>query len=344
MTTRNSYLDVMKFLFSIIIVLYHFGFLFYGGYIVVEAFFMISGYFLMKSLKRSNDELPLGEQTVRFVIHKYKSLVFFLIPSAIIGCIVYIWVLPRDTEAVIMQATLMLFEMIPLQTAGYSGFFSTGVSWYVSALLLTSMIVFPLAKKLKTNFSIWIAPLIAIIGYGFLCKTFHNIAEPNTWILDLFHSGIIRALAGLSAGCFLYEITTRLEEKKVSALSRCILTALEVIGWGYCVYVMNKYPRSMYDAAVVFVMFGLLLIGINRYSYLSHLIQFPWTKHLATVSTIIYFNHYYWSQLILKKFDHLSLQQSMPLYLALIVCSSVVVYVTGRLLMCLVQKRTAKAK
>ena len=163
-STRNSYLDVMKFLFSIIIILYHFGFFFKGGYIVVEAFFMISGYFLMKSLKRSQDDLPLGEQTVRFVIHKYKAIVFFLIPSAIIGCIAYIFILPRDTEAVLMQATLMLFEMIPLQTAGYQGFFATGVSWYLSALFLSSMIIFPMAKKLKTNFSLWLAPLIAILG------------------------------------------------------------------------------------------------------------------------------------------------------------------------------------
>ena len=341
-STRNSYLDVMKFLFSIIIILYHFGFFFKGGYIVVEAFFMISGYFLMKSLKRSQDDLPLGEQTVRFVIHKYKAIVFFLIPSAIIGCIAYIFILPRDTEAVLMQATLMLFEMIPLQTAGYQGFFATGVSWYLSALFLSSMIIFPMAKKLKTNFSLWLAPLIAILGYGFLTATFRNTAEPNTWILGLINSGIVRAMAGLSAGCFLYELSVRLEEKRTSVPSRILLTALEITGWGYCVFVMNKYPRSIYDAAVVFVMFGLLLIGINRYSYLTYLIQFPFTKHLATVSTIVYLNHFYWSQLIMKRFPELPTSKSLPLYLGLIAASSVVVYILGRLLTYLVSKKQRK--
>lgn len=341
-STRNSYLDVMKFLFSIIIILYHFGFFFKGGYIVVEAFFMISGYFLMKSLKRSDDSLPLGEQTVRFVIHKYKAIVFFLIPSAIIGCIAYIFILPRDTESVIMQATLMLFEMIPLQTAGYSGFFATGVAWYLSALLISSMIVFPMAKKLKTTFSVWLAPLIAILGYGFLMTTFGNFDVPNSWILGLVNSGIIRALAGLSAGCFLYEISVRLEDKKPSACARVTLTVLEIVGWGYCVFVMNQYPRSIYDAAVVFIMFALLLIGINRYSYLTYLIQFPFTKHLATVSTIVYLNHYYWSQIIVKKFPELPTEKSLPLYFGLIAASSVAVYIVGRILTYLVSKPKKK--
>ena len=337
MSKRNSYLDVAKFLFSIIIVLYHFDVFFLGGYIVVEAFFMISGYFLMHSMARSDDTLPLGEQTVRFVIHKYKSLIYFLIPSAIIGCIAYIWIIPRDTESVLMQATLMIFEMIPLQTAGFTGFFTTGVSWYVSALLLSSMVVFPLAKKFKTNFSLWIAPLVAILGYGYLHMNFGNISEPNSWIAGLFHSGMIRGFTGLCAGCFLYECAKRLSDRRVSVGGRVVVTVLEVVGWGYCVFVMNQYPKSMYDAAVVFLMFGLLLIGINRYSYLTYLIQFSWTKHLATVSTVIYLNHFYWNRLIRTQFTELSQTKQLLLYFALIAASSLVVYGIGRLAMHLIK-------
>ncbi len=344
MSKRNSYLDVAKFLFSIIIVLYHFDVFFFGGYIVVEAFFMISGYFLMRSMARSDDTLPLGEQTVRFVWHKYKSLIYFLIPSAIIGCIAYIWIIPRDTESVIMQATLMIFEMIPLQAAGYSGFFATGVAWYLSALLLASMIVFPMAKRWKTGFSLWLAPLAAILIYGYLAVNFRNMDVPNLWIVGLFHSGMFRAIAGLCAGCFLYECSTRLENRRVSVGGRVVMTMLEVVGWGYCIFVMNQYPKSIYDAAVVFVMFGLLLIGINRYSYLTYLIQFSWTKHLATVSTVVYLNHYYWGRLIATCCAELPKNQQLLLYFALIAASSLAVYGIGRLAMRLIEgKKKEKA-
>ena len=66
MNKRNGYLDVAKFLFSIIIILYHFDLIFLGGYLVVEAFFMISGYFLMRSVKKADPDEPLGVSTGRF--------------------------------------------------------------------------------------------------------------------------------------------------------------------------------------------------------------------------------------------------------------------------------------
>ena len=94
----------------------------------------------------------------------------------------------------------------------------------------------------------------------------------------------------------------------------------------------------MYDAVVVFLMFGLLLIGINRYSYLSYLIQFKWTKHLATVSTIIYLNHYYWAQFIWKQFPEYSDKKQFILYICLIAGSSAIVYGAGKLAMFIVKK------
>ena len=57
MKVRSSYIDIAKFAFAIIIALGHFGLFFYGGYVAVEAFFMISGYFLMCSvIKESKSE------------------------------------------------------------------------------------------------------------------------------------------------------------------------------------------------------------------------------------------------------------------------------------------------
>ena len=241
-----------------------------------------------------------------------------------------------------MQASLLLFEMIPLQVAGFNGFYATGVSWYLSALLLGSMVVFPLAKRFKTSFSLWIAPFVSILCYGYLICNFNNVSEPNVWMSQLFNSGMFRALAGLCAGCFLHECSIRLGDRKQTAFGKTLMTVLEIAGWGYCVYVMHTYPKSMYDAAVVFVMFGLLLIGINRYSYLSDLIQFRWTKHLASVSTVVYLNHYYWGRLVEQELSELSAVEQTAIYLALTAVSATAVYFVGRLLMALWDKRKTK--
>ncbi|MBQ8203520.1 MAG: acyltransferase [Clostridia bacterium] len=341
MIKRNCYLDVAKFLFSIIIIMHHFNIFFFGGYIVVEAFFMISGYFMMLKIAGLNDELPIGEQTVKFVLRKYKSLVWFFIPSAIIGYIVYIFALPRGTEYVLLESAMLIFEIVPLQVAGYSAFYSTGVSWYLGALFLGSMIVFPLAKKFKTNFTIWIAPLVAILIYGYISFNFNgNMNQPSVWINNIFNSGLLRGVAGLCAGCFLYECTERLKQKRISVGAKIMFTLLEISGWAYCVFIMNQHPEGIFDSIVIFVMFGLLIIGINRLSYLSYLIQFEQTKYLATISTVIYMNHYYWARFIEKQFGELPLSKQHFLYFILIIASSLLVYLIGSGIMKLINKKS----
>ena len=72
---RNSSIDYLKFLFSVIIVLYHYGLWFSGGYIVVEGFFMITGFLMMGSLYRQKDAVELPpDGTAKFVFRKYKAI------------------------------------------------------------------------------------------------------------------------------------------------------------------------------------------------------------------------------------------------------------------------------
>lgn len=330
MLKRSSYLDVVKFLFSIIIVLYHFGIFFEGGYIVVEAFFMISGFFLMKSASRAADNLPLGEATLKFVWRKYKSIVYYLIPSAIIGLIAYIYIIPRESGEVIKQATLMIFELIPLQSAGFPGFFTTGVAWYLSALLLASALIYALVKKIGSTFSQLGCPIIAVLIYGVLAHNFGHLCLPNLWILDIVNTGFLRGVAGICAGCFLYECT-RFTRDKISVGKRIVFTVLEVAGFAYAVYMMHERPHSAYDFAVLIVFFGLLLVGIKGYSYISGNLSFSWSCHLASASTVIYLNHFYWGRFVEVMLSEKTKQVQTLIYFALIIVTSAFVFVIGNI-------------
>ena len=50
---RHSSVDFIKFFMAIVIVIYHYGIIFWGGYLVVECFFMISGFLMMNSVYRA---------------------------------------------------------------------------------------------------------------------------------------------------------------------------------------------------------------------------------------------------------------------------------------------------
>lgn len=342
MDKRNSYLDVAKFLFSIIVILFHCGYFFHGGYIVVEAFFMISGYFMMCSLARDKGELSLGVATAKFVAHKYKSIAFYLIPSALIGCAVYAYIIPgRDLLTTLIESSLIVFEVIPLQVSGFQGYYTTGVSWYLSALFLTMLMIYPLARKFRENFTLTFSPLISILTYGYLASRCGHLEVPNN-IVDLFNTGLLRGIAGICAGCFLYECSTRLGNREISISGKVLFTILEIAGWAFCVFCIHKYPKSEHDFTTVIIMFGLLIIGINRYSLLSYLIQFRWTKYLANISMVIYLNHYYWHIFLNAWRPNITLNEKLPIYFALITVSSAFVYFVGRFSMRLWDKRMSK--
>jgi len=114
---RNSAIDYLKFIFSLVIFLYHYNLIFDGGYIVVEGFFMISGYLMFRSVNKRREEDELPDATARFVWNKYKALFFPLLFSAISGFLIYDLVVfsPTLTES-LSDIPLLLFEVFPLQS------------------------------------------------------------------------------------------------------------------------------------------------------------------------------------------------------------------------------------
>ena len=80
-TARNGKVDLFKFIFSIVVIIYHFGNavkfdneLFNKGYIGVEFFFIVSGFLFAKSLaKIPYHKETLPADSVHFMWRKYKS-------------------------------------------------------------------------------------------------------------------------------------------------------------------------------------------------------------------------------------------------------------------------------
>ena len=66
---RNGYIDIIKFVFAIMIAEFHLGSgLFLGGRLAVDGFLMITGYLMMVSVERDKHlEFNTGKSTVKFV-------------------------------------------------------------------------------------------------------------------------------------------------------------------------------------------------------------------------------------------------------------------------------------
>ena len=206
MEERTWYsLNLMRFVFSIIVVLFHVNIL-KNGYISVEFFFFLSGAFLYKKVNDPNRE---------FNLHKYmKSRIIGFLPYTTITifgtALIYIIynTLPlgdciRLLERALLESTLLDgFGIV-----GQSLTLSTGMMievlidrhlWYIMCLvIMTPFAVLFFKAKDKTYL-----PFISLMLYGILEVKFGSVGEfasyEWTWIKPC-----IRTLAGLLLGGYI---------------------------------------------------------------------------------------------------------------------------------------------
>lgn len=294
---RNSAIDYLKFLFSLIIFLYHYGLGAPGGYIVVEGFFMISGYLMFCSLKKRREEEDLPDSSARFVWNKYKALFLPLFFSAFVGLFVYdVIVFSPTLKETLLDIPLLTFEVFPLQCAGFKARYTTGVSWYISAMLLAIAILHPLFKKNPKRAAYTLCPILSLLIYGFLRVSYGHIALTAQWVLEIFNTGLLRAIAGISAGFFLGALLERSKEWQPTGRIRVLLSVLEVVGIVALVAAIMEESLSYgpYDLVLAALQFGILWIALSGKAWHTQRISVKWSKIFSDISLFLFLNHVPW--------------------------------------------------
>ena len=311
---RNSSIDYLKFLFSVIVLLYHYGLWFDGGYIVVEGFFMITGFLMMAALYRKKDAPDLSPAgTFNFVFRKYKAIFLPLLFSAASGYLIYELLIFENTLKVALKdAAMLLFEVVPLQMAGFEGFWATGVSWYLSAMLLAIAILHPIAKRGPERFAYTVCPTLTLLVYGLLCFNYHQLDVNAHWLLGVLNGGVLRAMAGIAAGCFLYALALH-AKPQLTLRARVAYTAIELAALCYLLRSMmiETLHRNGHDFVLAVVIFLILYFELSEKSLIAHYCKHRFTKALATASTYIYMNHYAWN----IYFKHIMITEKTPFQL-----------------------------
>lgn len=293
---RNGYIDIIKFIFAVIVAEFHVSSgLFPGGRIAVEGFFMITGFLMMKSLEKDPSTDNIAGATKKFLCRKYTSLFYFLLPATILNFTVFSLYRELEKEAVIKRIGLLIFEIIPLNSTGLQGDYVVGISWYLSSMFIALALLYPLCKKFRQGFSFTVCPLLVALCYGTLSHFFGNLAVNYQYVPEtVLNTGIVRALAGCALGCLLYEASRFTAEKTPTLIARTLFTVAEALSFAYFIYVIHALPKTGYDFVAVIAIFLFLWIGINGLSFTSYLWNAKWTKPFGIASTLIVLSHYGW--------------------------------------------------
>lgn len=165
-SSRNSLIELYRFLFALWVIYYHGFFIFKNqyfnhGYIAVEFFFILSGFYLIKAIDKYRD-IPLTTALFKFTARRIRSLgaPFY------ISLIFVVWYMILDGEI---------------------SFF--GYMWYIPFMLLSFIIIFIFRRRIKSD-----SAFLTVLGV-FVIVCYLVLYIP---LLEGF--GFCRGLGGVSLG------------------------------------------------------------------------------------------------------------------------------------------------
>lgn len=171
---RIRYFDVLKAFAIIAVVLYHMG-VCQSGYLGVDVFLVISGYFTAKSVIKQMSN-PRGGEYISFVLNK----IFRLLPVLLIAgcfCLVfgYFLFLPDDFENLcqsIVATNLFVNNILQcITTKNYwdvvNEYKPLMHTWYVGIIMqfyvTVPLLLFMIKKRVKQNKEIWMVSILIVI-------------------------------------------------------------------------------------------------------------------------------------------------------------------------------------
>ena len=304
---RISGIDLVRFLCAIGILVHHFMFFFWydkaelgtqprlrSGYVIVEIFLIIAGYFAAKHFKNqknkpSDDSLESRAKTaVKYTFKKFKSFMPYIIIAVLLGLVYSLIKYGFSLDNLVAQLEDIPQELL-LDSGNISWFGRAGhvaPLWYLSLLFFVFPIFCTLSMSKKPFARNWIYFVFAFLYYSQIFNGSYDGFE-----------GMIRIFTGLALGQLLFDFVEYIKDKQIQKRTRILLQIAEL----FCVYyiiekllVRGDVFRPVEDSPYLFNFIlcawtGLALM-LSEKTY-SHKINSSFISFLGKIALPLYLFH-----------------------------------------------------
>lgn len=301
---HNGIISFWKFMFSMMIVVYHFFTTvklkyFARGDLGVEFFFIVSGYLMAKNANKIEniENKDVGKTTWSYIWKKIKAMFPYILPAYIIS----IFVKSSFRTFKLYQYIRSIWNILLLDMSGIVTTYMLGQTWYISAMLISMLILYPLILKYKKNFTYLIAPIIVLFVGGYISHTYGNLAGVWTWS-GVIYKGLLRALFEITIGVIAYEVSGKIQKLNFTKIGSVILNLIEIIGF-IAVFIIGYSQSKNYDFIAVGFMTISIIIAFSEKTVLFKYANNKIFYYLEKLSLPIYLNHIWIKDLIVKFTD-----------------------------------------
>lgn len=300
---RNHTIDVLRFVFSVVVVLFHATNAFAGageyypvhfalcvhGNAVVEFFFLVSGYLMAASAfrrGRAADERSLAVQTQGFVVGKVRGF-FALHAVAFVGALVAHALVKQyglwDLLTYTVQSVPSFFF---LQMFGFANG-PNSVEWYISAMLIAMAVLYPLLRRHYNMCVRVVFPLLACVLLGWLYHGSGRLTGVLGWEGIAFRS-VFRAFAELALGAVLFEMVRWLDTRELTQPQRRVLTSVQVVALCCALACVCLTLPGLCEFAILGLLAIVVALSFSRQSLLESKLNATVADALGKVSLPVY--------------------------------------------------------
>lgn len=298
---RNGKIELLRFIMAAIIVIHHSGRIegrgniFPRGSLAVEFFFLISGYFLaahcgkLQAVK-CND---VGRETMTFILNKIRPFYLMMIIAEIFALFINLIICSDGAFGKIIGA---VNEVLLLNMTGHR-LYAFNVIWYISAMIISMFVIFPICRKYFSVFVNVIAPVSGVLILGALYIAYGSQTGPNEVVAGFIYRGLLRGFAELCMGVFAFNIVCMLRAYNFSKIGYALLTILEIILYVVSIYFMTR-SNTAYDLFVFYILFFAVIISFCNDGSWNKMFNHRICYRLGKYSLALYLGHVYWADLI----------------------------------------------
>lgn len=259
MKEKSSVIEFYRYIFMVVLLAWHGGTNFFtNGYLVVEFFFILSGYLLMESfLRRTKTAVQYTmDKLKRTYLQYFIALCFGFLAFGLLAS----WVHHNWSMSLIFE---FIREILLIQSVGLyiDGGFNPP-TWYFSVLIWGGALLYYMISRYTELSTHLLIPVMCLATLTFLCNQGDSLEVWN--IRGCFYVPFIRGVAEMGVGVLLCTFAhSRYSKVRNSKLMDC-LSALAVLFLFYLFCTEKNYDKYVFLFVPLIV-----FVGLNNKSFLN---------------------------------------------------------------------------
>lgn len=293
MKRRNGEIDILRAVFVIIILIYHYHEIyqrsanyFTRGYLGVEFFFLVSGYYLAWNAQRRNTNVT--NATVHYVFDKLLSIIPTYVVSLFVLCGVLIINKRIGVYSLFIELLKVPFNFSRFLTGAGSNILYLAPEWYLSVWIGVSALLYPLLICRYRNVFKYGMYVLCVIGFSYNYVTFGMISNNDAY--TVIRPELIRGFSEMVIGIAVYDIHRMIISNGKNIRNNIFLTCVKYIC--YMIFMLNAFRYG--EASDDIFAFGYLVLAfflsVSGFSY--NIPSNKYTSYVAKFSVELYLIQY----------------------------------------------------